>query len=264
MSGAHHRRKGARLEREIVDRHVALGADAERYPLSSASYCRGSGHDVYLYVFGRDETPLTPEVKGRKSGAGFTLERWLGHYDPLFLRRNNSDPLIVLPGHAGSSIDEIDEVLAKYPNGIGNKYAGRLRDEIERSYGKWAASCRSTLMLPTWPLPTAAKSQHSKIRMIGMTRISRCSTTGAGNCRNSRSMSLVPNGRSASNWPPRRRRDAGARRRAADRHCFQPHRDRSSGPGFAIVVAADDHLGGGRRCFWHRQDAGHRRHEARA
>ena len=42
--------------------------------------------------------------------------------------------------NAGLSIDEIGEVLAKYPKGIGNKYAGRLRDEIERSYGKWAAS----------------------------------------------------------------------------------------------------------------------------
>lgn len=42
--------------------------------------------------------------------------------------------------NAGLSIDEIEEVLAKYPNGIGSKYASRLRAEIERSYGKWAAS----------------------------------------------------------------------------------------------------------------------------
>ena len=42
--------------------------------------------------------------------------------------------------NAGLSIDEIEEALAKYPNGIGNKYEGRLRAEIERSYGKWAAS----------------------------------------------------------------------------------------------------------------------------
>jgi hypothetical protein len=37
-------------------------------------------------------------VKGRKSGAGFTtFERWLDEYDALFLRRNNADPLVLLP-----------------------------------------------------------------------------------------------------------------------------------------------------------------------
>ena len=98
MSGLRHRRKGARIEREIVERHKALGIDGERYPLSGASRFRGSAHDVDLYVFGPNEAPVASEVKGRKGGAGFTtLERWLGHYDALFLRRNKADPLIVLP-----------------------------------------------------------------------------------------------------------------------------------------------------------------------
>jgi hypothetical protein len=35
MSGRSHRRKGDRIEREIVDRHKALGIRAERYPLSA-------------------------------------------------------------------------------------------------------------------------------------------------------------------------------------------------------------------------------------
>ena len=100
MSGARHRRKGDRIEREVVDRHRTLGIHAERYPLSGASQFRGSGHDVDLYLFGRDEVPAVVEVKSRKNGAGFaTLERWLGEYDALFLRRNNADPLIVLPWH---------------------------------------------------------------------------------------------------------------------------------------------------------------------
>jgi Holliday junction resolvase len=98
MSGARHRRKGDRLEREIADRHRELGVHAERYPLSGASRFRGSGHDVDIYLFGRDEAPIVAEVKGRRSGSGFvTLERWLGEFDALFLRRNNADPLIVLP-----------------------------------------------------------------------------------------------------------------------------------------------------------------------
>jgi Holliday junction resolvase len=98
MSGARHRRKGDRIEREVVDAHRALGIHAERYPLSGASRFRGSGHDVDIYALGPDEAPLTTEVKGRRSGAGFvTIETWLGEYDALFLRRNNADPLVVLP-----------------------------------------------------------------------------------------------------------------------------------------------------------------------
>jgi hypothetical protein len=96
--GACHRQKGSRVEREIVERHRAIGIHAERYPLSGASRFRGAGHDVDLYLFGRDEAPAVAEVKARKSGAGFTtLERWLGTYDALFLRRNNADPVVVLP-----------------------------------------------------------------------------------------------------------------------------------------------------------------------
>ena len=98
MSGAGHPRKGYRLEREVVERHKSLGLHAERCPLSGAPRFRGCGHDVDLYLFGREAAPMVCEVKARKDGAGFaTLERWLANYDALFLRRNNSDPLIVLP-----------------------------------------------------------------------------------------------------------------------------------------------------------------------
>ena len=98
MSGARHRQKGDRVEREIVERHQALGVHAERYPLSGASRFRDSGHDVDIYLFGREAAPLVAEVKARKDGEGFAqLERWLGTYDVLFLRRNHADPLVVLP-----------------------------------------------------------------------------------------------------------------------------------------------------------------------
>jgi Holliday junction resolvase len=98
MSGARHRRKGDRIERELVDRHRAIGIKAERYPLSGASRFRGSGHDVDIYALGPEESPLVAEVKARANGAGFTtLEKWLGEYDALFLRRNNADPLVLVP-----------------------------------------------------------------------------------------------------------------------------------------------------------------------
>jgi Holliday junction resolvase len=97
MSGARHRRKGNRVETELVHRHEALGVHCERYPLSGASRFRGSGHDLDVYSFGRDEAPIVAEVKARKTGKGFTtLENWLAEYDALFLKRNNAEPMVVL------------------------------------------------------------------------------------------------------------------------------------------------------------------------
>jgi hypothetical protein len=98
MSGRGHRQKGARIEREIVERHSAIGVHAERYPLSGASRFRGSGHDLDIYLFGTDQMPIKAEVKGRKSGAGFvTLENWIGEYDALFLRKDRADQMVVVP-----------------------------------------------------------------------------------------------------------------------------------------------------------------------
>jgi Holliday junction resolvase len=98
MSGARHRRKGYRVERELVPMHRAIGLHCERVPLSGASRYQGNGADIDIYAFGTDEAPLVAEVKARRDGAGFaTLERWLGEYDALFLRRNNADPLVLVP-----------------------------------------------------------------------------------------------------------------------------------------------------------------------
>ena len=112
MSGARHRQKGDRCERELVERHQALGINAERYPLSGASRFRGSGHDLDIYAIGRDEAPLVAESKARKNGDGFKqLEKWLGEYDLLFLRRNNADPLVLMPWRVWAAL------LAKIPRG---------------------------------------------------------------------------------------------------------------------------------------------------
>src|SRR5262245_55307586 len=92
------RRKGARVECEIVNAHKAAGIRAERYPLSGATHFRNSGHDVDIYAFGEEEAPAVAEVKARGDGQGFALlERWLGEYDALFLKRDRTDPLVVIP-----------------------------------------------------------------------------------------------------------------------------------------------------------------------
>jgi len=98
MSGAKHRTKGNRVEREIVQLHKDMGIHAERYPLSGSSRFRGSGHDIDIYPRGRD-APLVAEVKARKSGHGFAmLKKWQGEYDLLFLRENQEpQPTVVMP-----------------------------------------------------------------------------------------------------------------------------------------------------------------------
>jgi hypothetical protein len=58
----------------------------------------------------------------------------------------------------GWSIEQIVDELAKYPNGIGLKYANRLRAEVTRSFGKWHSRRRagavggaSTVNTTPWP-----------------------------------------------------------------------------------------------------------------
>jgi hypothetical protein len=68
---------------------IADMVEASRFP--------GSGHDVDIDAFDTGEGPLVAEVKSRRSGAGFvTLEKWLGEYDCLFLRRNCAEPMVLL------------------------------------------------------------------------------------------------------------------------------------------------------------------------
>ena len=87
------RDKGARRERELVNRHLELGIHAERVGVAYAP-----GHDIDVYPLGRDAGALIGEVKARKDGAGFkTLETWLGENDLLFLWRDRQEPLVILP-----------------------------------------------------------------------------------------------------------------------------------------------------------------------
>lgn len=98
MSGRRSRNKGSRIEREVVHLHIDIGIHAERVPLSGAAGGSFSG-DVDIYIDGKDEAPLVTEVKARANGEGFkTLENWLGEdNDALFLRRDRSEHMVVLP-----------------------------------------------------------------------------------------------------------------------------------------------------------------------
>lgn len=92
--GRSSKRKGDRIERELVALHRELGIEAARVPLSGAAGGDFSG-DLHLTL---GERRLRAEVKTRGNGDGFkTLERWLGGNDLLFLRRDWAEPPVLLP-----------------------------------------------------------------------------------------------------------------------------------------------------------------------
>lgn len=92
------RNKGSRIERELVERHKLSGTHAVRVDAKRGQFGRDASHDIDIYLFGKNEPQFVCEVKARKNGEGFaTLEKWLGENDALFLRKDRSDPMVVLP-----------------------------------------------------------------------------------------------------------------------------------------------------------------------
>ena len=89
------REKGARVEREIVTRHKAIGVLAERVPMSGASAYTHDA-DIDVYPFGRDAGVLIGEVKARAKLPKTTLD-WLGENDLLFMKQNRQEPVVMMP-----------------------------------------------------------------------------------------------------------------------------------------------------------------------
>lgn len=96
--GKSQRDKGARRERELVNKHLAAGIKSERVPLSGGARYKNEGHDIDVYARGPESAPLVAEVKARGNGSGFkTITDWLGENDALFLMADRSEPLTVVP-----------------------------------------------------------------------------------------------------------------------------------------------------------------------
>ena len=95
--GASQRHKGKRVELEIVNAHKEMGLNARRIPAFTRSLFEGkAGHDVEIEL--STGKLMRAEVKARKGGSGWvSLEKWLSNHDALFLKRNNGDPLVVVP-----------------------------------------------------------------------------------------------------------------------------------------------------------------------
>ena len=93
MSGGRSpKRKGTRVERELVNLLVELGLPCFRVPLSGAAGGEWSG-DIHIPLLGRTRRA---EVKAR--GNGFRqLYAWLDKSDLLIVKADRRDPLAVLP-----------------------------------------------------------------------------------------------------------------------------------------------------------------------
>jgi len=85
------RDRGNQVERAIVAALIEHGFAAERVPLSDAARGRFGG-DVSVPFLGIDRRV---EVKARRDGFA-ELYRWLGDHDFLIVKRDSSEPLIVL------------------------------------------------------------------------------------------------------------------------------------------------------------------------
>ena len=103
MTGGRARRaKGDRIERELVHRHEEIDVRAERYPLSGASRFRGTGHDLDIYAFGREQAPIVAEVKvARTVQASLRSNAGSATTTPYFSAAIMLTPLFACPGASG-------------------------------------------------------------------------------------------------------------------------------------------------------------------
>jgi hypothetical protein len=86
------KRKGVRVERELVNELVALGLPCHRVPLSGAAGGQWSG-DIHISLLGR-----TRRVEVKARGNGFRqLYSWISNADLLIVKADRCDPLAVLP-----------------------------------------------------------------------------------------------------------------------------------------------------------------------
>lgn len=90
------RNKGARVEREIVQRHTDLNVLARRVPQSGANNYTHDA-DVDIYPWGEENGALVAEVKADQRGIPKTVLKWLGENDLLFMKQDRQDPIVVMP-----------------------------------------------------------------------------------------------------------------------------------------------------------------------
>lgn len=92
MGGRSSKQKGSRRERQVVEKFLGEGIQAQRVPLSGAA--AGFKGDVWAELAGER---LVVEVKARANGEGFaTLERWIEGAQALVLWRDRTEPMVLM------------------------------------------------------------------------------------------------------------------------------------------------------------------------
>lgn len=87
--------RGRFVENWIRDKHLENGIQCERVPLSGSI---GGNYSGDLAIPSIASKEFLCESKARRNGTGFrVIEEWMGNKDILFIKRNNVDPLVVIP-----------------------------------------------------------------------------------------------------------------------------------------------------------------------
>jgi hypothetical protein len=138
------KRKGTRVENEIVKLFIKEGFKARRQPLSGA--IQDFPHDVRVAdLFGG----TTVEVKARKSGGGFTqLDRWKGSADLLILKRDFKEPMVYM------SWNLYKEYLNEYKENRSGSESGEqttVRDQLSGQTEIEEDRQKSTPKIPSRP-----------------------------------------------------------------------------------------------------------------
>jgi len=99
---------------------------------------------------------LLAEQGRSHAGDERTIRDIIKNGSPVGQRSQDFNRVVWSLAGMGYDVDTIEERVSEYPNGIAAKYAGRLREEIERSYAKWRsaedAGADATWNEPDWSL----------------------------------------------------------------------------------------------------------------
>ena len=147
---------GAELHRKFEIKDAQDGAAVELYRRATR-YITVSGLEIGTC----DELPdidnlldsLVAEHARSHAGGERTIRDIIKNGSPVGQRSQDFNRVIWSLAGMGHSIDQIEERLVQYPNGIAAKYAGRLREEIERCYAKWESANDTGSTDATWDDP---------------------------------------------------------------------------------------------------------------
>ena len=114
--GKFSKRKGYRIENQLVNKIKSYGIECRRQPMSGA--IPDFPFDIQI-----QEPRMSIEVKARANGEGFkTLEKWKGSADLLCLHRNNADTMVLL--NFNLFLDILSEAKKKEPYNPPFNYGG--------------------------------------------------------------------------------------------------------------------------------------------